>query len=123
MIDLPKLKPCPVGCKTHELEQTTFPETGDSYWAVTSYHCHWAMHKGFSTAEEAAVAWNARADGWIPVSEPPKERGYYLCVVDYGDRQNAERRLFFPNTGVWVGIGNRVTHWMPTPPLPEPEVS
>ena len=63
---------------------------------------------------------------WRPVSEPPKEDGYYLCHIG-GDIEVLE--YSYENWYEWVGMlegwdvcnERPVTHWLPIPPMKEGE--
>ena len=65
----------------------------------------------------------AKALKWIPVSEPPKEIGYYLVTVKHWLDGRPVTQEAHWNTADWLTcedhyeITPRVTHWMP---LPEP---
>jgi hypothetical protein len=60
---------------------------------------------------------------WIPVSEPPKEIGYYLVTAKHWLDGRPVTQEAHWNTADWLTcedhyeITPRVTHWMP---LPEP---
>ena len=69
----------------------------------------------------------ADATKWIPVSEPPKERGCYLATVKHWLDWKPVVREAFWNGVDWLApvkreeITPRVTHWMPLPPAPKEE--
>lgn len=62
---------------------------------------------------------------WIPVSEPPKEHGYYLCVIlssAVGNKKEYRRKILFWEDNVWIEMAScfrtvKPVCWMP---LPEP---
>jgi hypothetical protein len=62
---------------------------------------------------------------WIPVSEPPKERGCYLISVTHWLDGKPVTREAKWNGADWLScyrkeeITPRVTHWMPMP-MPQP---
>jgi hypothetical protein len=66
---------------------------------------------------------------WIPVSEPPKERGCYLISVKHWLDGKPVTREAFWNGADWlscywkkwdrVELTLRVTHWMPLPEAPK----
>ncbi len=62
-------------------------------------------------------------DGWIPVTEPPKERDCYIVTVRHWVDGNPVSREAYWNGADWLSCDKRheltprVTHWMP---LPEP---
>lgn len=68
---------------------------------------------------------------WIPVSEPPKERGCYLISVKHWVDGKPVTREAFWNGEDWlscywkkgdrVELTPRVTHWMPLPEPPKGE--
>ena len=57
---------------------------------------------------------------WIPVSEPPKERGDYLCYYKYEPQMpDAVCENTYYGKGRWMSDGDKVTHWMPLPQPPK----
>ena len=64
---------------------------------------------------------------WIPVSEPPKEKGCYLTAVKHWFDGKPVTREAFWNSVDWLTcedkyeITPRVTHWMPLPEPPKGE--
>jgi hypothetical protein len=72
--------------------------------------------KGYEAGKRDAVK-------WIPVSDPPKEKGCYLTAVKHWFDGKPVTREAFWNSVDWLTceekyeITPRVTHWMP---LPEP---
>ena len=66
---------------------------------------------------------NNVGDKWIPVTEPPKEKGCYLVSVKHWVDGKPVTREAYWNSADWLScerkreITPRVTHWMP---LPEP---
>lgn len=64
---------------------------------------------------------------WIPVSEPPKEKGCYLVTVKHWLDGKPVTREAFWNSADWFScekrqeITPRVTHWMPLPEPPKGE--
>lgn len=61
---------------------------------------------------------------WIPVSDPPKEKGCYFVTVKHWYDGNPVAREAYWNGADWLScekrqeITPRVTHWMP---MPEPQ--
>ena len=64
---------------------------------------------------------------WIPVSEPPKENGYYLCVVcvsAVNHRKEYRRMILFWEDNVWIDMSNcfrtrKPLYWTHLPELPK----
>lgn len=58
---------------------------------------------------------------WIPVSDPPKEKGCYFVTVKHWYDGNPVAREAYWNGADWLScekrqeITPRVTHWMPMP--------
>jgi len=87
----------------------------------------------FKTKQEAADAWNTRADvnGWQPIETAPKD-GEVILLVEDGD-VTAGMWCVYGCDGLWMdtrGIGHEFdvwgkgeirnpTHWMPLPKVPE----
>ena len=63
------------------------------------------------------------SDGWIPVSDLPKEAGRYWCYVEYQTCLSLSHYQWNCswNGEEWGGDGliGKVTHWMPLPAAPE----
>ena len=80
---------------------------------------------------EELVALAMMEQMWIPVSEPPKERGCYLISVKHWLDGNPVTREAFWNGADWlscywkkgdrVELTPRVTHWMSLPQPPKGE--
>lgn len=70
---------------------------------------------------------NNVGDKWIPVSEPPKEKGCYLVNANHWWDGKPVAREAFWNGADWLScydkfkISQRVTHWMPLPEPPKGE--
>ena len=66
---------------------------------------------------------------WIPVTERPKARGYYLVTVKHWLNGNPVTREAFWNDEDWLScekyreITPRVTHWMPLPEPPKEDAN
>lgn len=82
-----------------------------------------AYKKGYEKGKQDAMK-------WIPVSDPPKENGYYLCYVlasAIGDKAKYEQMPLYWEDDVWLYRHNsyrmcrNVTHWMPLPEPPKGE--
>ena len=62
---------------------------------------------------------------WIPVSDPPKEKGCYFVTVKHWYDGNPVAREAYWNGADWLScekrqeITPRVTHWMPMPEPPK----
>ena len=65
---------------------------------------------------------------WIPANEPPKENGYYLCVVcvsAVNQRKEYRRMTLFWEDNVWTDMANcfrtkKPLYWMPMADMPQP---
>lgn len=65
---------------------------------------------------------------WISVNEPPKENGYYLCVVcvsAVNQRKEYRRMILFWEDNVWIDMANcfrtkKPLYWMPMAKMPQP---
>ena len=65
---------------------------------------------------------------WIPASEPPKENGYYLCVILFsavGNKKEYRRKILFWEDNVWIEMAScfrtvKPLYWMPMAEMPEP---
>lgn len=122
------LLPCPFCAKVEALKMQTVPSNPSEYRVLcdTAYGgCGASIPWNYTTAEEAAKAWNTRASGWIPCSERmPKKDGKYLCVI------NGEFKILPYGNGefyckcsdaVLRCCNSSVTRWMPLPDPPEAE--
>jgi hypothetical protein len=75
------------------------------------YAVNWLMNNGVTVQK------------WIPASEPPKENGYYLCVVcvsSVNQRKEYRRMILFWEDNVWIDMANcfrtkKPLYWMPLP--------
>jgi hypothetical protein len=87
--------------------------------------------RGLLTAPHTAghlIANGVTVKKWIPVTEPPKERGCYLISVKHWLDGKPVTREAFWNGADWlscywkkgdrVELTPRVTHWMPLPEAP-----
>ena len=90
----------------------------DKYTATEQAYKH-----GYEKGYEAGYADCLADRNWIPVSDPPKEKGCYLTAVKHWLDGKPVTREAFWNSVDWLTceekyeITPRVTHWMP---LPEP---
>ena len=65
---------------------------------------------------------------WISASEPPKENGYYLCVILFsavGSKKEYRRKILFWEENVWIEMANcfrtvKPLYWMPMAEMPKP---
>lgn len=65
---------------------------------------------------------------WTPVSEPPKENGYYLCVILFSavnNKKEYRRKILFWEDNVWIEMANcfrtvKPLYWMPMAEMPQP---
>lgn len=82
------------------------------------------FRKGFlQTIADHLVDNNVTVQEWFPSSDPPKDRGEYLCYFKY---EPAGPDVICQNTyygsGRWLSETNKVTHWTYLPPAPRKEV-
>ena len=57
---------------------------------------------------------------WIPVTEPPKEEGRYLCYFRYEpESPDVICENTYLRTHRWMSEKDKVTHWQPLPNLPK----
>lgn len=65
---------------------------------------------------------------WISVDEPPKDNGYYLCVVcvsAVNQRKEYRHMILFWEDNVWIDMANcfrtkKPMYWMPMAEMPQP---
>lgn len=91
-----------------------------------------AYKNGYEQGKKDALAKDNNVPSkWIPISEPPKERGcYFISVKHWLDGKPVTREAFW-NGADWlscywkkgdrVELTPRVTHWMPLPEPPKGE--
>ena len=111
-------------------EDVRYEHRGKDYHShVVACHECGAITDYFSTEHYAVAAWNHRADGWRPASEPPKTnagerpKSVMVCAVHPDGRARLhtgwcmEGRWYVP----WVEVEAVVTHWrhLPEPPKEE----
>ena len=99
--------------------------------------CNYCEHFGKSYAcekhKKEAMADNLIAHGvtvqeWISASKPPKENGYYLCVILFsavGNKKEYRRKILFWEDNVWIEMANcfrtvKPLYWMPMAEMPQP---
>lgn len=59
---------------------------------------------------------------WIPVCEPPKERGNYLCYFKFEPKSpNVVCENTYLSSGLWLSETDSITHWSHLPPPPKGE--
>lgn len=78
------------------------------------------------------IAHGVTVQEWVPISEPPKERGCYLISTKHWLDGKPVTREAFWNGADWlscywkkgdrVELTPRVTHWMPLPQQPKGEL-
>ena len=86
-------------------------------------------HFGLSWEDAAGLRKEIRriqdASRWIPVSEPPKKNGYYLCWILFsavGERKEYRQKILFWEDNIWLESARSFSkayplYWMR---LPEP---
>lgn len=79
-------------------------------------------HIDFTT--DFLIAHDVTVQEWIPASEPPKESGYYLCVVCVS--KEYRRMILFWEDNVWIEMAScfrtkKPLYWMPLPQPPKGE--
>ena len=65
---------------------------------------------------------------WISASEPPKENGYYLCVILFsavGNRKEYRRKILFWEDNIWIEKPNsfrieKPLYWSQMLEMPQP---
>ena len=100
---------------------------GNALWWVECLGCGLSTH-GHKTRQEAVAAWNRRADGWRPASEPPERDKEVLVIAEVIGGGLARGRL-----GRWEGCDNgwklvgldatvwKAHWWLPIPEPPKEE--
>ena len=89
------------------------------------------IHKSCKLAENIAddlIADGVTVQEWIPASDPPKENGYYLCVILFsavGNKKECRRKILFWEDNVWIEMENcfrtiKPLYWMPMAEMPQP---
>lgn len=79
-------------------------------------------------AADRIIAHGATVQEWISASEPPKENGYYLCVILFsavGNKKEYRRKILFWEDNVWIEMANcfrtvKPLYWMPLAEMPQP---
>lgn len=74
------------------------------------------------------IAHGVTVQEWISASEPPKENGYYLCVILFsavGNKKEYRRKILFWEDNVWIEMANcfrtvKPLYWMPMAEMPQP---
>ena len=88
------------------------------------------FQKGFiEKIVDHLIANGVTVQQWIPVTEPPKENGYYLCVLcvsAVNQRKEYRRVILFWEDNVWIDMANsfrtrKPLYWMPLPEPPKGE--
>ena len=98
-------------------------EAGQSDVAAECQLCAKATKEVIESLQRKFATENNVGCKWIPVSDPPKEKGCYLTAVKHWFDGKPVTREAFWNSVDWLTcedkyeITPRVTHWMP---LPEP---
>lgn len=83
----------------------------------SSYACE--LHKRQELAKYL-IANGVSIQEWFPTSEPPKERGRYLCYFKYEpESPDVVCENTYYGSGHWMSEKDRVTHWSYLPKLPE----
>jgi hypothetical protein len=103
------------------------PAVDEPHWATeTAYKNGYA--KGYADSTERWSKLTNAEMKWIPVSEPPKENGYYLCVILFsavGNKKEYRRKILFWEDNVWIEMANcfrtvKPLYWMPMAEMPQP---
>ena len=80
------------------------------------------------TGLQEKIAKLRKTQEWFPSSEPPKENGYYLCVILFssvGNKKEFRRKVLFWEDNVWIEKPNsfrieKPLYWMPMAEIPHP---
>jgi len=112
-----ELKPCPFCGGEARLEDLGYPHHVyciSCGVGVTGVGC------GIEGEASACEKWNRRINGWIPVSDPPKEKDKYLCCLwrNTKKKEKGVRSLLWNGTEFEFEPGMRawgVISWMPLP--------
>ena len=83
---------------------------------------------GYENLADFLIAHGVTVQEWIPASEPPKENGYYLCVILFsavGNKKEYRRKILFWEDNVWIEMANcfrtvKPLYWMPMAEMPQP---
>ena len=83
---------------------------------------------GWEEAANYLIANGVTVQQWIPASDPPKENGYYLCVILFsavGNKKECRRKILFWEDNVWIEMENcfrtiKPLYWMPMAEMPQP---
>ena len=91
---------------------------------------HITHQEGKTNREIAShlIANGVTVQEWISASEPPKENGYYLCVILFsavGSKKEYRRKILFWEENVWIEMANcfrtvKPLYWMPMAEMPKP---
>lgn len=74
---------------------------------------------GFENLADYLISNGVSLQKWFPVSEPPKERGRYLCYFKYEpESPDVVCENTYYGSGHWMSEMSRVTHWTYLPKLP-----
>lgn len=75
---------------------------------------------GFENLADYLISNGVTMQEWFPASEPPKERGRYLCYFKYEpESPDVVCENTYYGSGHWMSEKDRVTHWAYLPNLPE----
>lgn len=109
-------------------------DSGPGCRSCPSYHhdsgCLDRLHVKAAAALESQqkrIAELETQNRWIPVTEPPKERGCYIVTVQHWVDGKPVSREAYWNGADWLSCDKRheltprVTHWMPLPVPPKGE--
>ena len=77
---------------------------------------------------DALIANVVTVQEWTPVSEPPKENDYYLCVIFFsavGNKKKYIRKILFWEDNVWIEKPNsfrieKPLYWTTMLEMPQP---
>ena len=83
---------------------------------------------GYENLADFLISNGVTVQEWIPASEPPKENGYYLCVVLFsavGNRKEYRRKILFWEDNIWIEKPNsfrieKPLYWSQMLEMPQP---
>lgn len=83
---------------------------------------------GYENLADFLISNGVTVQEWIPAIEPPKENGYYLCVVLFsavGNRKEYRRKILFWEDNIWIEKPNsfrieKPLYWSQMLEMPQP---
>lgn len=98
---------------------------------VSCFDCKYNNLEHCSTPAKAdyLIANGVTVQEWIPVSDPPKKNGYYMCWKLFsavGERKEYREEILFYEDNMWLENARSFRkeyplYWMPLPPPPKGE--